>query len=440
MFSEAVFSFRRSVLLLAAAGMTAGLAFGQPALTTIQDILYRADGSRFNGTMFIRWNSFLAGDTSNVATSNLTLPIVNGVLSVRLVPTTTASAGAQYGVTYNSGGRTQFTETWAVPPSALRLRVRDVRISSGTIIGPPPVVSPTQIGDVVGLSNALSVRPTQGVGFGIGRTAVINQAGQIDAAAGRLGDCVRVDGSSGACGGAAGGILPLFSDAESPIGAINGVNAAFTLLHAPSPIDSLILFRNGVLMKHGIDYAIAGNTITFFLGSVPQTTDQLLASYRYANPSDPLSSLAAAQVVCSSSGATTSATVSTQLGSCTIPGGLLTTGDRIDVEFHYGHLGTATAFTGELRWGAATVLSRASVTTETALAGRLSFAILATGQSFDAQSWGDSFAQASAVGLTTADTTQNLTISLRGQMAGATTDSVTLRNFTVVRYPAQSNP
>ena len=86
------------------------------------------------------------------------------------------------------------------------------------------------------------------------------------------------------------------------------------------------------------------------------------------------------------------------------------------------------------------MLSRASVTTETALAGRLSFAILATGQSFDAQSWGNSFAPASAVGLAAEDTTQNLTISLRGQMAGATTDSVTLRNFTVVRYPAQSNP
>ena len=195
-------SFRRLVVLLAAAGVFAGSAFSQPALTNIQDILYRADGSRFNGTMFIRWNSFLAGDTSNIATSNLTLAIVNGVLSVRLVPTTTASAGAQYSITYNSGGQTQFTEVWAVPPSTLRLRVRDVRISAGTIIGPPPVITPIQIGDVVSLPNALASRPTQGVGFGVGRTAVINQAGQIDAATGLLGDCVRVDGSSGACGGA----------------------------------------------------------------------------------------------------------------------------------------------------------------------------------------------------------------------------------------------
>ena len=85
-------------------------AVAQPALTTIQDVLYRADGTRFTGTMFIKYNSFLAGDTSNIATANLTLPIVNGVLRVQLVPTTTASAGAQYAVTYNSQGIDQFTE------------------------------------------------------------------------------------------------------------------------------------------------------------------------------------------------------------------------------------------------------------------------------------------------------------------------------------------
>jgi hypothetical protein len=390
--------------------------------------------------MFVRWNSFLAGDTSNVATANLTLPIVNGVLNVRLVPTTTATAGAQYAITYNSGGQNQFTEIWAVPPSAVRLRVRDVRLSTGTVVGPPSVTTSVQIGDVVGLSDALASRPTEGAGFGLGRTAVINSSGQIDAAAGRLGDCVRVDGSAGACGGSSGGIVPLFSDAESMSGTINGVNAVFTLQHSPSPIDSLNVFRNGVLVKHGYDYSIAGNTVTFLPGAVPQTGDQLLASYRYANPNDPLGALTSAQVVCSSAGSSTSATASTQLGSCTIPSALLNTGDRIEVQFHYGHTGSTTPFTGEVRWGAATALTRTSVAAETALAGRMTFAILASGQSYDAQSWGNSFALVNAVGLLTADTIQNLTIALRGQMAASTADSVSLRNFTVIRYPAQSNP
>jgi hypothetical protein len=428
--------FRRPVLLLMAA---ASLAAGQPALTTIQDVLYRADGTRFTGTMFIRYNSFLAGDTSNIATANLTLRIVNGVLNVKLVPTTTATAGAQYNITYNSAGAIQFTEVWAVPPSTLTLRVRDVRVSSGTVVGPPPVISPIQIGDVVGLPNALAVRPAEGAGLAIGRAAIINQAGQIDGAAGSLGDCVRVDGSSGACGGG-GGVLPSFSDGETPAGTANGLNTTFTLNFAPSPGPSLILFRNGVLMEQGADYSLSGGVITFFLGSVPQAGDVLFASYRYANPANPFGTLTAAQVICSGTGVATNATTLTQLASCTIPAGLLGTGDRIEVQFQYGHTGAAGGFTGELHWGGTTVLSRVGVAAETAFVGRLSFGIYAGAQSWDAQSWGSTLALANSVGTAGENTTVALTISLRGQLSGVSADSVTLPNFTVVRYPAQLNP
>jgi hypothetical protein len=429
--------FKRFAALLAVA---AGAAMGQPALTTIQDILYKADGTRFNGTMYLRWNSFQAGDTSNIATSSVTLRIVNGILSVKLVPTTTASAGAQYSVTYNSDGKTQFTETWAVPPSSTTLRVRDVRVSSGAVVGPSAVTSsPIQIGDVVGLSNALSVRPSQGIGFGPGRAAVINQAGQIDAAAGSLGDCVRVDGSSGPCGGGGGGVAPLYSDAEIPSGAINGANVVFTLAHAPSPIDSLNLFRNGLRMEHGVDYAISGNTITFYAGSIPQIGDLLLASYRYGDPSNPLGTLTAAQVICSGVGITTSATTLTQMATCTIPAGLLGNGDRIEVAFQYSHAGTASGFTGEVDWGATAALSRSLAASETAFVGRTAFGIYSGAQSWEGQSWGASSGFAVAAGSAAEDPTRNLTISFRGQV-GAATDSVSLRNFTVTRYPAQLNP
>jgi len=431
---------KRLLMLLVAAS----LGFAQPALTTIQDILYRADGTRFSGTMFITWSSFLAGDTSNIATANLTLPIVNGVLRVQLVPTTTASAGAQYNVTYQSGGVNQFTEVWAVPPSGLKLRVRDVRLSSGVVIGPAPSTAPIQIGDVTGLANALAVRATQGAGFSIGRTAIINPSGQIDAAAGNLGDCMHVDGSSGACGtgtsGGSSGILPVFSDAETPAGAVNGINAAFTLLFAPSPIDSLIIFRNGVLQTHGIDFSIASNVVTFLAGSLPQTGDALIASYRYANPNNILGTLTAAQVICSSAGSATSAIVLTSLGSCTIPAGLLTTGDRIEVQFYYRHTGTATAFTAEFHWGSATVLSRTSLASELALTGHATLGILASGQSWDVQTWGNTFALANAVGLAAENTALSLPITFPVRMAATTSDVITLSNFTVIRYPAQTNP
>jgi hypothetical protein len=428
----------RKLALLAAGAI--GTVAGQPALTTIQDILYRADGTRFTGTMFIRYNSFLAGDSSNIATANLTLPIVNGVLLVKLVPTTTASAGAQYTVTYNSQGIDQFTELWAVPPSTLILRVRDVRISGGTVIGPPPILTPVQISDVTGLPNELAVRPMKGIGFGIGRAAVINQAGQLDAATGNLGDCLRVDGSSGPCGSGGGGAGGSFADAEIPAGIVNGSNAVFTLASAPSPASSLDLYRNGLFQRQGVDYQISAATITFFLASVPRTGDLLVASYRFANPSDPLSSLASPQVVCSSTGSSTSGTPLVELGSCTIAAGLLGAGDRLEVQFQYGHTGTATGFTGTVLIGATTVASRSGATSELLLAGHTSFGIYGSGQTWDTQTWGVASILSVNAGTAGEDPSQVLKVSLRGQMAGATADSVTLRNFTVIRYPAQANP
>src|SRR5450631_2053128 len=101
-----------------------------PPLTTIQDVLYKADGTRFNGTLTITWTSFEAVDTSAITTQTTTVPVVAGNLRVQLVPTTTAAPAATYTVKYNSDGRITFSETWAVPSSVQPLRVRDVRIAS----------------------------------------------------------------------------------------------------------------------------------------------------------------------------------------------------------------------------------------------------------------------------------------------------------------------
>ena len=58
---------------LSTALIAASVAVAQPALTTIQDTLYRADGSRFTGTVYLTYSSFQGADTSNIATSNLTI-------------------------------------------------------------------------------------------------------------------------------------------------------------------------------------------------------------------------------------------------------------------------------------------------------------------------------------------------------------------------------
>lgn len=77
-----------------------------------------------------------------------------------------------------------------------------------------------------------------------------------------------------------GAVAPNFADAEVPSGLINGTNAAFTLLHTPAG-SSLQLYRNGIVQTAGIDYTLSGSAITFNQVSIPQTSDALIAWYRF---------------------------------------------------------------------------------------------------------------------------------------------------------------
>jgi hypothetical protein len=262
---------------VAAACLWAGAAWAAPPLTQIHDVLYKADGTPFNGSAVISWRSFIAADASNIPTNQVTVQINGGLLRVRLVPTTNARETAYYIVRFNAEGRTQFTELWAVPPSATPVRVADIRIPSppGSNVTPPPSV--VQIADVMGLSEALAARPTKSIAFAPGRVAFIDAMGEIAAVSGAPGDCVRANGTVGPCGGAA---TIGFVDMESPQGAINGINRVFLLSQAPSPAASLHLYRNGILQKPSVDYVLSGNTVTFFSFSTPQPGDELTASYR----------------------------------------------------------------------------------------------------------------------------------------------------------------
>jgi hypothetical protein len=74
---------------------------------------------------------------------------------------------------------------------------------------------------------------------------------------------------------------PSFADQETPAGAIDGVNNAFTLAHTPNPAASLLLIRNGLVLKQGSDYSVTGRAITFLSAALPQSGDTLQAFYRY---------------------------------------------------------------------------------------------------------------------------------------------------------------
>ena len=141
----------------------------------------------------------------------------------------------------------------------------------------PPTIT---IANVVGLANALNLRPQMGVAYQAGRAVVIDQYGQLEGVTGALSDCVLVNGVSGPCGSS--GISSInFADSEVPAGAQNGSNLTFTVQAAPNPSNSLKLYRNGIRLSAGSDYHLVGNVVTLVVSSAPLPSDTLVADYRY---------------------------------------------------------------------------------------------------------------------------------------------------------------
>jgi hypothetical protein len=265
---------RAGVIVAVLLAMGARTAWATPPLTTIQDQLFRADGTPVNGTLLISWKAFVASDNSNIPANTLREPVSGGLLRVKLVPTTTAITAASYTVMYLVDGKLTNTESWSVPPSASALAVRMVRTSAPPV-APPASDTAIQIADVAGLSDVLADRPAKGSGYLPGRILVADTNGDLAGLNGSADQCVRGDGSLGPCG-----TNPLFVDLETMNGTMNGSNAAFTLARAPSPATSLLLFRNGLLQTAGVDYTLSGSSVSFLPGSVPQPGDMIQASYR----------------------------------------------------------------------------------------------------------------------------------------------------------------
>ena len=271
---------RKFVRCGAACALLSSIAWAQPSLTTISDVLFKADGTRFNGLAQFTWVSFESGNGSNIAQQSKTIRIIDGNLFVQLTPTTDAVPAAQYSVRYSSDGKIQFQETWAVPASTTTLRVRDVRTTQPIFPGGPGgggAGGLTEIleSDVTGLVQDLAARAIKGPGYTNSRAAVINDTGGLEGAVGSVSDCVRVDGTSGPC------TTILFVDEEVPAGVVDGANVAFAISAAPAPASSLHLFRNGLRQKAGFDFSLSGSTITFVFAATPQPGDTILVSYRH---------------------------------------------------------------------------------------------------------------------------------------------------------------
>jgi hypothetical protein len=432
---------RTKMLLLA---VLCGMAWSQTNLTTIQDTLFTADGTRFNGILTIHWSTFDTTNPGTVVQQTKNVPVVNGNLQVSLVP----DAGQQppaniYTVQYESDGREQFTETWSVPVSATPLKVSVVR--TGTLapavssVGVTGNQTPILESTVVGLQADLAQRPIKGVGYGTNRVALVNDSGQIETVVGDVGDCVYVDGTAGPCGQA-----PVFADAETPGGIVDGVNDTLTLANAVDGA-SLLLFRNGLFLTPNFDYTLNGTTIKFAAGAVPRAGDTLTASYRidpYAignlaalTQGGPTVPSTAAQVLCSAAGISTSATSMTSLGACDVPAGALNPGDRIEIRFNLAHTGTTSGFTFQVNWGNTPVVLRTGAGQDSAVAGRAEAAITSNGAQISNESWGTVLPF--LPGIVNAPAQAGLQVNVKAALANAGSGAVALTNYTVLRYPAR---
>ncbi|HKW99579.1 MAG TPA: hypothetical protein VJN43_17700 [Bryobacteraceae bacterium] len=422
---------------LAAAAILAATVHAQPPLTTIQDTLYKADGTRFNGLLIISWNSFEADNSANIVSQSLTVKVVDGNFHVQLVPTADSNPPTYYTVKYNSDGKVQFEETWVVGAVSTPLRIRDVRASvSSPSPVQPPAQTPIQETDVVGLSGDLGLRPVKGSGFSAGRAAVINSNGGLDAVIGNPSDCVLVDGSTGPCGGNG----PAFADGEVLGGTVDGTNATFTLANPPNPATSLVLFRNGIAQKPAVDFTLTGSTVQFLAGAIPQPGDTLLAWYRMPGAGGLAAGGLTApgpEIECSAAGTATSSTNFTSLGSCTIPANVLQTGDRVEIHFDLAHQGTTAGFEFRVLWGGTVITDRAAAASDALIAGKGESAVYSGGAQLRAESWGTALAYAASVANATDNIVPPMKIDFLAKMASTTTETVTLQNFTVVRYPAQ---
>lgn len=101
----------------------------QPTPTLISDTIHTAAGLFFSGRAVVSWPAFTAVEGSQIARGSMTVPLYNGKINMRLVPTTSALTPAVYSVVFtNAAGLEQFSETWDVPASGTPLTIAQIKV------------------------------------------------------------------------------------------------------------------------------------------------------------------------------------------------------------------------------------------------------------------------------------------------------------------------
>ncbi|WP_081823602.1 glycosyl hydrolase family 28-related protein [Pseudacidobacterium ailaaui] len=111
---------RLMALAAAASVMLPGRIQAQVSTTTVQGVVYRADGSPATGTLIVSWPAFSTANNQAVAAGSETVPIgQDGFVSVNLAANAGASpAGTYYTAIYHLNDGTVNKEYWVVPQAA----------------------------------------------------------------------------------------------------------------------------------------------------------------------------------------------------------------------------------------------------------------------------------------------------------------------------------
>jgi hypothetical protein len=106
----------------------------------------------------------------------------------------------------------------------------------------------------------------------------------------------------------------------------------------------------------------------------------------------------------------------------------------VEIRFDFAHQGTVSGFSFEIHWGATTIVHRDAAAADALVTGRADAALLAAGAQWNSQSWGAVLPFSASVASAADSYTSGLTIDFQGMLA-QTGDTLTLANYTVVRFP-----
>ena len=137
-----------------------------PALTTISDTVYRADGNPAAGVLLISWPAFTTASSATVAAGNKSVTLgTAGSMTVQLAPNAGAiPAGTVYTVVYQLTDATVKIEYWSVGTTSPET-IAAVRTLVGTGAGASQIATQqpvnSQLANVVHLSGTETITGTK---------------------------------------------------------------------------------------------------------------------------------------------------------------------------------------------------------------------------------------------------------------------------------------